>query len=216
MVHSVHTHYLATLAVLPISFVVITALRRLIATGQHKPHRPPGPTPFPVLGNVLSIDAQEPWLTYAEWRAVYGDLVFVRILDQEVVVINCQKIAEDLLDKRSRIYSDRPYLATLEPFGFTHNFSLTGYNDEWRLCRRIFHQTFHPVAALKFRPLQIRRARQMIVNLIDDPRNYNSHFATSKPTFVKCCVTIDLSTDSRLPLRCQLCITTSPVLVMIL
>jgi hypothetical protein len=44
-----------------------------------------------------------------------GDLIFVQILDQAVVVINSQHVAEALMDKRSRIYSDRPYLATLEP-----------------------------------------------------------------------------------------------------
>jgi hypothetical protein len=44
-----------------------------------------------------------------------GDLIFVRNLDEEIVVVNSQHIAEALLDKRSRIYSDRPYLATLEP-----------------------------------------------------------------------------------------------------
>ena len=47
-----------------------------------------------------------------------GNLVFVRILDQEVVVINDQNVAQDLLDKRSLIYSDRAYLATLEPYDF--------------------------------------------------------------------------------------------------
>ncbi|KAJ8581526.1 cytochrome P450 [Rhizopogon salebrosus TDB-379] len=177
MAPSVHGLRLATLAVLPASLVVITALRQFIANRQHKP-LPPGPKPLPVLGNILSIDAQEPWLTYAEWRDAYGDLVFVRILDQEVVVINSQHVAEDLLDKRSRIYSDRPYLATLEPFGWTHNFAFAPYGDVWRLSRRLFHQTFRHVSALKFRPLQLRRARQMIVNLIDDPERYNSHFAT--------------------------------------
>jgi hypothetical protein len=54
-----------------------------------------------------------------------------------------------------------------------------GYNDEWRLSRRIFHQTFRPDSALKFRPMQIKRAREMIVNLIDDPEHYNAHFAMS-------------------------------------
>jgi len=39
----------------------------------------------------------------------------VRNLDEEMVVINSHHIAEALLDKRSQIYSDRPYLATLEP-----------------------------------------------------------------------------------------------------
>jgi hypothetical protein len=45
-----------------------------------------------------------------------GDLVFVRLLGQEVVVINSQHVAEALMDKRSRIYSDRPYIATVEPY----------------------------------------------------------------------------------------------------
>lgn len=44
-----------------------------------------------------------------------GDLIYARILDQEAVIINSQHDAEALLDKRSRIYSDRPYLATLVP-----------------------------------------------------------------------------------------------------
>ncbi|OJA21488.1 hypothetical protein AZE42_03295 [Rhizopogon vesiculosus] len=26
--------------------------------------------------------------------------------------------------------------------------------------------------------MQIRRAREMVVNLIDDPKHYNTHFAT--------------------------------------
>ena len=54
-----------------------------------------------------------------------------------------------------------------------------GYNDEWRLNRRLFHQTFHRESALKFRPMQIGRAREMILSLIDDPQHYHSHLGTS-------------------------------------
>ncbi|KAG1855551.1 cytochrome P450 [Suillus subluteus] len=167
------------LAVLPLSFAVIIALRRFIENRQRKPRLPPGPVPLPLLGNVLSIDTKEPWLTYTKWRAAYGDLLFMRILDQEAVVINSQHVAEALMDKRSRIYSDRPYLATVEPFGWsTITFAFTGYSDEWRLSRRLFHQTFRPNSTLKFRPVQMKRAREMIVNLIDDPQHYHDHFAT--------------------------------------
>ncbi|KAG2126531.1 cytochrome P450 [Suillus clintonianus] len=170
---------LAILALLPLSLVVITALGWFIENRQRKPRLPPGPVQLPLLGNVLSIDTKEPWLTYTKWHAAYGDLFLVRILDQEAVVINSQHVAEALMDKRSRIYSDRPYLATVEPFGWSAvTFGFTGYNDEWRLSRRLFHQTFRPSSALKFRPMQISRARDMIVNLIDDPQHYHSHFAT--------------------------------------
>lgn len=177
MAHSIDDRLTVVLAGLPIFFILITTLRRFIENRLNRPS-PPGPVALPLLGNILSINAKEPWLTYTEWRAAYGDLVSVRLLGQEVVVINSLHVAQALLDKRSRIYSDRPYLATRDPFGWTFNFAFTGYSDVWRLSRRLFHQTFRPDSALKFRPMQIRRAREMIVNLIDDPQHYHSHFAT--------------------------------------
>ncbi|KAF9239064.1 cytochrome P450 [Melanogaster broomeanus] len=84
----------------------------------------------------------------------------------------------ELLEKRSRIYSDRPFIATLEPYGMGCNFAFARHGDHWRLCRRIFHQTFRADAALTFRPMQLRRACQLIVNMIDDPDEYAFHFST--------------------------------------
>lgn len=37
-----------------------------------------------------------------------GDLLYLEILGQKILVINSEKVAEDLLDKRSQNYSDRP------------------------------------------------------------------------------------------------------------
>lgn len=37
-----------------------------------------------------------------------GDLVYTRLLNQEVIVINSEEIARDLLERRSYNYSDRP------------------------------------------------------------------------------------------------------------
>ena len=43
-----------------------------------------------------------------------GDIFMIRVLNQDIIVINSKKIAKDLLDRRSSIYSDRPFLAMRE------------------------------------------------------------------------------------------------------
>lgn len=57
---------------------------------------------------------------------VIGDIFRIRVLKQDIIVINSEKIARDLLDRRSRIYADRPYLASRVPCvvalpGLTHS-----------------------------------------------------------------------------------------------
>jgi hypothetical protein len=89
---------------------------------------PPGPRPIPIIGNVCGIDIDAPWLTYTEWGEQYGtcndrkifhypqyspgDIVYSHFFDQEIIVINSEKVAIELLEKRSRNYSDRPKLPT--------------------------------------------------------------------------------------------------------
>jgi len=33
---------------------------------------PPGPPPLPIVGNVLHMPKEQPWLKYAEWAKQYG------------------------------------------------------------------------------------------------------------------------------------------------
>ncbi|OJA10399.1 hypothetical protein AZE42_13087 [Rhizopogon vesiculosus] len=87
-------------------------------------------------------------------------------------------------------------MATLEPFGGSYSMAFARYGDEWRLSRRILHQTFRAESALKFRPMQIGRTREMIVNLIDDPQHYHAHFATFSSSIMMS-VTYDYETSAR-------------------
>ena len=73
--------------------------------------------------NVLGINPTEPWTSYTRLGTLYGwsllvfssillispgDLVYTRLLNQEVIVLNSEEVAKDLLEQRSYNYSDQP------------------------------------------------------------------------------------------------------------
>ena len=63
-------------------------------------------------------------------------------------------------------------------YGHDSNFAFAKYGEHWRLCRRIFHQTFRADAVVTLHPMQLRKAREMILNMMDDPSDYISHYST--------------------------------------
>jgi hypothetical protein len=145
---------------------------------------PPGPPPLPIAGNIRGIDTSSPWLTYTKWASLYGDLVYTSFFNQEIIVINSEKVARALLEQRSNIYSDRPEIPTNALFGVDFNTVLMRYGDRWRLQRRLFHQAFRVDTAPKYRPMQQRKLHQLLLAIFEDPEACLEHLHTYSSSII--------------------------------
>ncbi|KAJ6477534.1 putative monooxygenase [Mycena sanguinolenta] len=130
---------------------------------------PPGPRRWPLIGSVLEIPQTCQWVTFSRWAKTYGSIVYMEALGQPIIVINSAKVANDLLDKRGSIYSDRPILTMASLIEATRSFALLSYNKNWRQQRKMVAQDFSPSAVCRYHSLQETEARKLVHGLIDDP-----------------------------------------------
>ncbi|KAF9474971.1 cytochrome P450 [Pholiota conissans] len=133
----------------------------------------PGPPRLPFIGSALYMPTRRPWLVFSEWDKTYGGIFQLDVLGKSIVVINSLKIAKDLLDKRSSIYSDRPHAIMAgdlnESIGFSKSLGFLPYGDTWRKQRRIVIQNFTPSMVPKYHALQEKEAATLVKNVLEDP-----------------------------------------------
>lgn len=109
---------------------VLLALGALSVYLKRRRYRlPPGPRGLPIIGNAWDLPKEFEWYTYQKWSRDFrmclefrssicspvistsdglgSDLIHLEIFGTRVIVINSAKAANDLLDRRSTIYSDR-------------------------------------------------------------------------------------------------------------
>jgi hypothetical protein len=138
------------LAAFILAFVIASALYALYTSQQKKRlPLPPGPRPWPILGNALDLPSESSWLTYTEWKKTYGkltphmqpwrcnvwpivdmtgDVIYVQALGRPIVILNSYKAAHDLLDKKVS-YADRPKFHMVGELWVCHHLLFSATSD---------------------------------------------------------------------------------------
>ncbi|KAF8987177.1 cytochrome P450 [Cyathus striatus] len=135
---------------------------------------PPGPRRYPVIGNLLDIPKIFQWEAFMKWGKDYSsDVVFAETIGVKFIILNSVKAADDLLTKRSSIYSCRPRLIMgAELMGWGFQFSVMPYGEKWRERRRLFQKHFPLNLHDNYRPLIKYFARVLEKGLLEEPKSF--------------------------------------------
>lgn len=66
-----HPYYTLTFVL----FLCFTGLAT-VRNSRRLPY-PPGPKGYPIIGNLLDVPTEKPWLKYAEWDKTYGERLLI-------------------------------------------------------------------------------------------------------------------------------------------
>ncbi|XP_006455053.1 hypothetical protein AGABI2DRAFT_187530 [Agaricus bisporus var. bisporus H97] len=142
---------------------------------------PPGPTRWPVVGSVLSMTLNYAHISYQKLGKRLGaKFLYYEVFTQPIIVINDVRVAQELLQRRSAIYSSRPQMTTLSKgIGIDKFFGLMPYGDEWRAQRGMFQQYFgpsHVEQQLEMHERMLRFVRKgLLPNLLTSPQDFIEH-----------------------------------------
>ncbi|KAJ7136875.1 cytochrome P450 [Mycena epipterygia] len=137
---------------------------------------PPGPKPHPILGNIRDFVLKEMWIPATQWAAEFGDVCYLQVLGQGIVILSSPEVVNELLEKRGSIYSDRPYLVmTSELIGASSLVPFEGYNDVFRRQKKLMQHTLGPRSIPAYHPMMRVETVSFIRDLVQAPNEYMDH-----------------------------------------
>ncbi|KAL3634165.1 hypothetical protein CASFOL_021219 [Castilleja foliolosa] len=128
--------FLATLSLI-ICFLIGTWFLVLRSNRRPPANLPPGPRPFPIIGNILQL-GPNPHQSLTKLSITHGPLMFLQLGSISTVVVSSPQLAKEILQKQDQVFSSRTIPAAAE----AHNHSelsilFLPVGNQWRKLRKI-------------------------------------------------------------------------------
>ncbi|KAG8245288.1 hypothetical protein J6590_005602 [Homalodisca vitripennis] len=96
---------------------------------------PPGPTPRPVIGNVMDLPKGHLYLKVEEWSKIYGQIIGLRIFNDLAVFVT--GVDNILLALRKEEFQSRPDIFSVKTRNYGKSLGLFfGTGDQWNSTRK--------------------------------------------------------------------------------
>ncbi|CAK4032112.1 Cytochrome P450 [Lecanosticta acicola] len=160
-----------------VGLVLWVLLRWSLVPGSRSKYLPPGPTTYPLLGNITSIPRTGIHLQFTRWAKQYGPVFSLKIGHGTMVVLTSASHATELLDKRSGKYSNRPssHIIGELVYGNDHPMFMNP-DDRWRLRRKLYAEILQETkCAQEHTRLIDAETTQLLRDLCVEPDSFMAH-----------------------------------------
>ncbi|NP_001165708.1 cytochrome P450 family 1 subfamily A member 1 S homeolog [Xenopus laevis] len=143
MANTTITEFLLVSTVFAIVFLVLRSERVKIPPGTKKL---PGPMPYPIIGNLLSL-SKNPHLSLTRMSKTYGDVFQIQIGTKPVLVLSGLETLKQALIRQGDEFAGRPDLFTFRLVGDGKSLTFSSDSGEvWRARRRLAHNALKTFA----------------------------------------------------------------------
>ena len=177
-----------SLAVLYLGVAVFALYRvALLLTQKPRPPLPPGPKGLPFIGNINALPPKgaREWEHWIKHKDLYGPISSVPALGTTLIIINDEKAAVELLDKRGSMYSSRPLMPFSDMCGWKHNLASMRYGKFLKASRQKIHKAIGSnVTLARFIPLQDIEAHRFLLRVLQEPESWIQHLKTEAAAII--------------------------------
>ncbi|KAG6808632.1 hypothetical protein H0H93_016669, partial [Arthromyces matolae] len=123
------------------------------------------------------MPSKEEWKTFSRWGKQYGDLSSITVLGRVLVILNSAKVINEILEKKSQIYSERPVMHFGgELIGWKYSLALLSYGDRFRRYRRMIADILGSRKSMgKFEHVELLETHKFLRRVLDDPVDLATH-----------------------------------------
>ncbi|KIJ18479.1 hypothetical protein PAXINDRAFT_70725 [Paxillus involutus ATCC 200175] len=164
------------------------------------PTLPPGPTGWPIIGNLFAISSDKTWLDFAQLGKKYGkhytikdhllqfahkllssgDISSINVLGTRYVILNSSKAVSGILEKQSAKCSDRPHPTMAGDLAGRSGTLFVNYSGRFSRYRKLLHGMFgNRSSTATCNPIEEEETRSFLINVLEQPDNLAAHIRTT-------------------------------------
>jgi cytochrome P450 len=131
---------------------------------------PPGPTGWPIIGNLHQLGGKNPHLILWDMSKKYGPVMRLWLGSHPLVVVSSAQAAGEFVKVQDKIWAGRPPSIAGEVMSYNYrNIVWAAYGNYWRHVRKICSmELFTPKRLETFRAPRTEELSQMIKTIFQD------------------------------------------------